>query len=580
MEKKVDIYITTNSIYNGILLGSKNISVYREELNKANKFPVQDNDTGDNLNYLMTKIRQNLTYENNIKTVLSKTSDLAIMNSRGNSGAIFSQFFVGFEVNSPKDEKMHLNDLVLCFQKAYEFAYHSINNPIVEGTILSAIKTWSDSLMNNVKKVTSFEHLYHICISELQSAVENTKNILKEQKNYHISDAGAMAFFYFVEGFMSSLVFHKEDVEKEELVLLKENHHDESDYNNITYRFCTEVLVEKNSLSFHRELVKNNGDSLVVSENKRYLKVHMHTNRPYELIDIIKDYGKIIEMKCDDMKVQSMSKRKGKIALLIDSIADLPENMYSKDTYMLPVNILVDNVSYKDKRTIHSDLLNNKKASSSQPSTVDMEKMISKLTIGYEKLIILTVSSKMSGIYQQYQKIVSKYQNIDLIDTKLNSVGEGLVVLKAVELINQNLEYHEIIDGIQDAISKSCIFVSLKTLSNMISSGRLNSKIGAILKYFNFLPIVSIDKEGKGIIYKGSFSEGKNKKVLLKMMEKNKEHIEKYSIVHCNSMDEAKELSILIEEKTGLKPAYISDISSVIKIFSGNGSIALGITFK
>ncbi len=580
----MDNYISAHNIYNGILLGAKKVSLYREELNIANKFPVPDSDTGDNLHYQMSRIRNNLEYDPNINNILSSTSEIAVLNSRGNSGAIFSQFFVGFEKNTPSESRINLNDFANCFKNGYKFSLNSISNPITEGTILIAIKTWSESLEKNLKKIASIEKLYRVCLEELKKVVNNSKYVLRAQKQSKYNDAGASAFLYFIEGFMSAIVYNKEDdFISEDIAEVKSfDAHSQDKFELSKYRFCTEILIKKNEKIFDRNLIAEIGDSLAVSESKKYLKVHIHTDKPFELTKIASEYGEIIESKCDDMKIQSLSSKSGGTALIIDSIADLPESFYSDNTYMIPINLLINNVSFKDKRTIYPEMLKKAHASSSQANSEELRFVISRLLDNYDDVIIITVSSKMSGLHSQYEKIIEDLASdrIRLVDSKLNSVAEGLIVSNAIKMIDEKMPVDKIISNLEKVIDKTTILVSLKNINRMVSSGRLNNKIGKVLKWINFLPIITINNLGEGKIFNFSFSEKKNKKTIINTLVNNANNIENYSVVHCNCLDDAKEFAKEIETLLGFPPLYISDISYVIQSFSGEGSIAVGYSLK
>lgn len=578
-------FISAKRIYNGFLMGANNISNYRASLNMANKFPVADSDTGDNLAYLMSKISENLHYNADIATMLLHISDLAVLNSRGNSGAIFSQFFVGFEQNSPNAEKIDLEQLIKCFESAYQSAYKAIISPILEGTILIAMKNWSDSLYKYKNKVSSLEKLYLSCLAELKSEVEATKNVLKQQRQAKACDAGAMAFLYFIDGFMSAVVYGKES----DVIQLEQNsdftadnQHDHLPFTADSNRFCTEFLLAKNTTPFDKKEFEKLGDSLVVSQTKNYIRIHIHSNQPAVVGKLAQNYGKIIDAKCDDMKVQSINAKQGETAIVIDSIADLPEASYSEHTYMLPVNILVDNVSFKDKRNIFPELLKSGNVSSAQPNSSEAKKLLEKLLIGYQNIIIITVSSAMSGIYNQYQKIIEELDSsrIRVVDSKLNSVGEGIVVYKALELIKANYPSNELIQRLERTIANSYIYVSLKSLDRMIASGRLNSKLGGILKFLNCHPTITIDRKGKGKIGHFSFSYKRSQTALIKTLLKQKEQLENYALVHCNNRAEAEAIARILTAKLGFPPLYISEISSVVANFSGDGSIAVGFSLR
>ncbi len=136
-------------IYSGVLAGAESVSKKREILNQANGFPVPDRDTGNNLAYLMHNILRELKVEDTIKTMLEEVSNLAIIGARGNSGAIFSQFFCGFSLFAPQSDYMTIDDLLVCFQGGYDYAYRAIKNP-VEGTIITAIRGWVEALQQEI----------------------------------------------------------------------------------------------------------------------------------------------------------------------------------------------------------------------------------------------------------------------------------------------------------------------------------------------------------------------------------------------------------------------------------------------
>lgn len=95
-----------------------------------------------------------------------------------------------------------------------------------------------------------------------------------------------------------------------------------------------------------------------------------------------------------------------------------------------------------------------------------------------------------------------------------------------------------------------------------------------------FLPLVTIDKDGNGSIKKKAFTQKSNYANLLKEIGDNKDRIESYALVHVNNLNKAKELEVYLIERLGFPPLYISEASSIIENFSGDGSIAIGYQIK
>ena len=353
------------------------------------------------------------------------------------------------------------------------------------------------------------------------------------------------------------------------------------------FKYCTEVLmrndkyIEKSKL---QNLLKKYGDSIVITENKNYRRTHIHTNDPRKIIEILSDLGEIIEVKADDMILQQRVYKKSDsdIGIVIDSIADLPIENLPDFVYMLPLNLMVDGVSYQDKVSAPKNLSKYKKVTSSQTNISEIRDFLEPISKRHKHFIVLTVSSKMSGLYERYLefKKTNSSMSLEIIDTKLNSVAEGQVAYHAINKIIEGYSFNELINYIENIISRNKILVSLKNLDGMIKSGRLNKKIGWLLQKTGFLPLVTIDKDGNGSIKKKAFTQKSNYANLLKEIGDNKDRIESYALVHVNNLNKAKELEVYLIERLGFPPLYISEASSIIENFSGDGSIAIGYQIK
>ncbi len=91
---------------------------------------------------------------------------------------------------------------------------------------------------------------------------------------------------------------------------------------------------------------------------------------------------------------------------------------------------------------------------------------------------------------------------------------------------------------------------------------------------------MSLDQNGNGTAFGAGFSkQGITRKIikLVKRTIKNK-GIKAYSIVHGDDLQLALEYKQQLTEIIGMEPAFIADISSIIAIHSGLGSIAVCLT--
>ena len=80
----------------------------------------------------------------------------------------------------------------------------------------------------------------------------------------------------------------------------------------------------------------------------------------------------------------------------------------------------------------------------------------------FEELVGVFVSDKMSGTFSKVTKVVEKMDKKDkvaLVNSKLNSGGEGLIVRNAAEYIKEGLNLEEIKEKLESDVKKTKFFV-------------------------------------------------------------------------------------------------------------------------
>jgi hypothetical protein len=318
--------------------------------------------------------------------------------------------------------------------------------------------------------------------------------------------------------------------------------------------------------------------------------VHIHTNHPQDVFEYLYGKGSMVFQKVEDMYRQRsiVTSKKANIAVLTDSIADIPlEWMDEHQIHMMHLNILYREVSYIDRLTVKpATLLAYTQMyegfpTSSQPSPKQIENVMDYLSTYYDSVIVITVSKELSGTYNNFRNIAKKFSKqgfrIDVINSKQNSGAQGLLVKKCVELIELGYKQEDIVKQIEKSIEDSKILVQVRSIDNMIKSGRLSIRAGKIAKSMGLKPIVSLDKEGKGSLDSVAFSlKGSNKKLIkhIKGVLKNRQ-IECYNIVHVNNLEGAEVLADVLATLIGFKPVYITETSSIVAIGAGEGAIAI-----
>lgn len=575
--------------------GTDSVVKNKENLNLINVFPVRDGDTGTNLALTMNSIADEATVSEDFDIVIQSMSDAAFENARGNSGIIFASFINGFSNACGHLKSLTLEQFTYGASIAVKEAYSAVSSP-VEGTMLTVIREWANYMTQHYKSHNTFGALFDGAYQKAVQVLNETPDMLEVLRRNKVVDSGAKGFVMFLEGFSNRLNewVHpeiKQDFKSGDIEIYSDSHR----FSDSVHRYCTEVLVRN---SIHQKeaveaLLEDMGDSLIVTGNQKLLKIHVHTNQPDEVTKrLIASNYKIYKSKVEDMKIQEVleQSQKSKIAILTDSIADIEDDrIIDEQIHVLPLTLIADDSLYLDKLTAtpnNIQMILDKSVNyptSSQPDVKQIRIKLDWLLSRYEQVIIISVSSALSGTYSNFSRVVEELGDsrgrVKLIDSKLNSGAQGLVVLKAAELANQGLTAEHIAKVVTEEIKKASIYVSLDTFKYAVKGGRVPTKVGKVLVALKAKPIMSLDVDGNGTAFGISFSRKAVDEKIKKHIKKItlKEGIDRYAIVHANNPELAKLYSERYEAVLGMPPEYVTSISAITSIHAGIGAVAIAI---
>ncbi len=343
-------YLDGSRLYYAFLSGAEEVINNREELNNINVFPVADGDTGTNMSRTLKMILQKINADYSLKSLVNVMSEQALMGAIGNSGIIFAQFISGFNNSlnllNIENKRLNVKKFSSVIDGAVNYTYQGVSNP-VEGTILTVMREWSESLQDIKEKTDDFEELMLESFKKANISLNETKNKLEVLKKLDVVDSGALGFIYFLKGIVNLIRSgHINKIEKEILVPeFKKETIDEKQ--KLDYRFCTEVYIE--DIKKDKDEIRNDisvlGDSIIIAGGKKKMRIHIHTDQPDEFFNKINKISHIIDQKIDDMLVQYNVKyrQKSEIALVTDSIADIPEEfIIKKQIHVVPLNVIIE----------------------------------------------------------------------------------------------------------------------------------------------------------------------------------------------------------------------------------------------
>ena len=592
------IEIDGRNLYYTFIAGGSKVIANQIELNRINVFPVNDGDTGTNLASTISSVIEGLHPDRSYKVTAGRIADAALVSARGNSGIIFAQFLYGLSNETGETSTVTLRQFAESVQRAVRYVYEAVSNP-VEGTMLTVIKEWGEYLNSSWPLHNDFNQMMVGSLEVLRKSLQETKSKLQILARANVVDAGAKGFVLFVEGIIEyirtrnvkELISTKAESAaqfREEVTIAEK----------VNFRYCTEAIIKKGALNHDElaEVLNKYGDSVVIAGSEKIRRIHVHTNSPADLFNELRNYGLITFQKADDMLRQSdtVHNRKWNIAVVVDSTCDISsELMDFYQIHMLPINIYFGDNHYLDKTTMQPDQFYNMLLESpdypktSQVNEKAFMNLYSQLASRYDSVIAVHLSDKFSGTCNSSQKAAQKISGefgkpISVINSKGISGTVGLLALRVAKAIEDGASHEQIIASSEKWVSNSQIFVSVKTLKYMVRGGRVSYLKGFIANLLNINPIVSMDENGKAIVFDKAFNQRANMAKVMGHIQRisSGRKIWDYVILHAQNPEAAEWYSLRMEALFHKKPASVVNISPVIGAHAGIGAASVALMFE
>ncbi len=581
------LQLDSNLFYYAILQASNELISQRDTLNAINVFPVADGDTGNNMAATAQSILTHAALSPSLFDTCTSIANAAILGARGNSGMIFSQFFNGFlETSFEKSLSTVLFADVIA--TACTSVRAAIINP-VEGTIVTVMEAWSQSISDNAVQQEDFLVLLQHSKKALQTALQSTTDTLDVLKAAQVVDAGALGFCCFIEGFINYIA-NPIPVEKIESAHVPYDHaHDFSQTDNPSlHRYCTEALIRNDAIDKEKlsTMLQEHGDSIVLTANKSLSRIHVHCDEPAEVFDELRQFGQIQYPKVDDMQRQFdiLHRKKHSIALVTDSGADLPQSLL--DTFaitLIPLNIHIDGHDLLDRYCIRQkNFYQSLKETTTYPTTscpvtAMARDKLANLVTHYDAVIVISIAHALSGTYTGFVNIAKEFPTVHVIDSRNVSGGQALLVHYAAKLIHANNSVDFIKEALAKKIASIGFYVLVHQFDSLIRSGRVSKIMGKFAQFSGIKPIISMDEEGHATVCARVFQEAKALDKLVSLVKPllNTNGLESYCIIHAGVPEKAAELAKVCTQVLQQPPLFIEYVSTAIGLHAGQGCIAI-----
>ncbi|MDR0293999.1 MAG: DAK2 domain-containing protein [Oscillospiraceae bacterium] len=288
------------------------VEASRQLINELNVFPVPDGDTGTNMSLTMAAVAAELSENTDahIGAVADRVAQGLLRGARGNSGVILSLLFRGFAKSVRDCAVLSGPGLAAALQEGVEAAYRAVMKP-AEGTILTVSGQAAKRAQAAAAEDTAFEAVLDEALGAAELALEETVRQNPVLAKAGVIDAGAKGYCVILDGMLSALrgkPFVAVAVEGG-----RRERADFSEYSDedIRFMYCTEFIILRDGDRDVRKLnahLGSAGDSLVLVDDEKCIKVHVHTNNPGMALEEALAYGQLTAVKIENMREQHSQK--------------------------------------------------------------------------------------------------------------------------------------------------------------------------------------------------------------------------------------------------------------------------------
>lgn len=271
------------------------------------------------------------------------------------------------------------------------------------------------------------------------------------------------------------------------------------------------------------------------------------------------------------------------VKIVTDSLSDITSDIAEGlGITVVPLTVFFGHESFLDRVTITTDefyhrlIHGNVWPTTTQPPPSAFVGVYNKLAEETDEVLVVTLSSKLSGTYQSAlaaKDLIKKKCRIKVVDSLTVAMGLGLVVIAAANKAQSGANLDEMVDFVRQALQRSHFVAYFDTLKYLAKGGRIGKARGLLGSVLSIKPVL--------IVHEGEMAE----KTKLRSQRAGMDylynfvtgfpHIELLAVEHTTTSDEADRL---VERLSAVLPnerIYRSTVSPVLGVHGGPGAIAV-----
>lgn len=273
------------------------------------------------------------------------------------------------------------------------------------------------------------------------------------------------------------------------------------------------------------------------------------------------------------------------VKIVTDSLSDITGELARElGITVVPLYVRFGEEVYKDRIEMTTEEFYRRLVSdaafpsTTQPSPGDFLEIYNKLAKETDGILVITLSSKLSGTYasaMQAKEMMEGKCRIEVIDTLMVAMSLGLIVIATAKAAKTGKNLDELADLVRKAMPRSHLIAYFDTLKYLAKGGRIGRAQGLLGAMLSIKPILTVkDGEMSPVTKLRSRAAGMN---YLYNIVAGFSNIEELAVEHCTTPDDANALADRLGALFPRERIYLSTLSPVVGTYAGPNALAVSI---
>jgi uncharacterized protein len=297
-----------------------NLEMHVDEINSLNVYPVPDGDTGSNM---FATVRAALDEAESVAgqpadRVAAAISFGALMGARGNSGVITSQIFRGMAEALGGKRRFNGLDLAHALSEGTRTAYAAVAKP-VEGTILTVIRESAEAAVTAAEHDDDLVAVLTATVDAAEKSVARTPTLLAILREAGVVDSGGQGVYRLFQGALLHLIGQAPAVAARTPARVGPAPSTLVAQADEGFGYETMYLLQATpgrplDVDRIRGHLESIGESVLVAGDAHALKIHVHNERPDDVIGFGLTQGSLSKISVENLDNQARDMRETRAA--------------------------------------------------------------------------------------------------------------------------------------------------------------------------------------------------------------------------------------------------------------------------